>query len=241
MSVILTTVTASAAPPNLSGTWAIQRVTRLLDKVPVVGSVSTKMMTLLFVKAKQKRNKLKMTATVCAIKMKPSTDVISIGPIPGLARGLSGKSRVFTIKGKGPKFHIHQPETLFQWGMKLKNPAKDALPTTPDDPRIIDVDGDYKPGMTIRIKGLIKGELYVVQRDWSEWNGTLVSPNRIEGNIKWRFDRVIVDRSSPLLPKTHNARADQTPRHNTFTMVRVPDNIRCKTLLRDRKKFFSVR
>lgn len=66
------------------------------------------------------------------------------------------------------------------WGAQLSDPEHEDLPTSPDDPRVYDMDGDGKPGATL-VLGNNVCEMHVVQRGSSRWLGRIVSPIRIEG------------------------------------------------------------
>ena len=37
------------------------------------------------------------------------------------------------------------------------------LPGEADDPRVVDADSDGNPGVTVQVRGLIDGEVYMVQ------------------------------------------------------------------------------
>jgi len=231
--------TQDAKLPSLSGHWALLRTTNILDKVPVIGDVATKMRTLSIMKLRQKGRRITASEKVCGVKMKSDTELVSLRVKPGLAKGLSGTRRRLKLVGQGQGLRIEQSKQLFTWGVKLSKPATEPLPTTGNDPRIKDVDKDGKPGLTIVIKGIINGEMHVVQRDWSKWSGSLVNANRIEGLVDWSFERVIVGRSTPILPKTHNARVDPEPKNNRIVLVRLPSKTRCRDLKKSFKQYFG--
>jgi len=87
-------------------------------------------------------------------------------------------------------------------GAVLDDPRHDPLPTSIDDPRVVDQDGDGMPGITIAVDllGLISAEVYAVQRvryrlvGWVEEDGGAVF-----GRIEWADEQVVLDASSPLL------------------------------------------
>ncbi len=55
----------------------------------------------------------------------------------------------------------HMPVAYHAEGVALSDPATEALPTDPSDPRVLDEDADGKPGLTLQVTGLLDGEIYV--------------------------------------------------------------------------------
>ena len=239
--MMLPPVSASANSdrPSLNGRWGLLRTTRILDDVPVLGEVATRMQTLSILTVRQAGRTVTAREKVCRIRMKSNTDLVSIAVKRGLAKGLSGTKRKMRLVGEGDQLRIEQERQLFVWGATLAKPVEDLLPTTSDDPRLKDVDKDDKPGMSILIKGIIHGEMYVVQRDWSQWSGRLVTDDRIEGVVDWSFERNIVGRSNPLLPTKHKARVDSRPGKNSIILVRLPRKMKCKQLKKSVKRYFG--
>ena len=55
-----------------------------------------------------------------------------------------------------------------------------------------DDDHDGHPGVTVRIGGLIDGEVYLVQRGWSEFAGTAYDADTIRGDVRFDQDQEIL-------------------------------------------------
>jgi len=97
---------------------------------------------------------------------------------PVVARGglSSGSLRVGEIYQSGPIAEL--------WGIALDDPLHDPVPTPddgPDDPRIVDKDGDGNPGSTLVFPGSC--DAYIAQRTSTTLSGVMVAPDRIEGGI----------------------------------------------------------
>jgi hypothetical protein len=114
--------------------------------------------------------------------------------------------------------------------VELDDPMNETLPESAEDPRVIDQDGDGEPGMTVRVEGIISGDIYVAQRNWKVFCGDLVSGDettgsedapRIAGNIRWGMDQRVLGASSGLL----NRQTDSVPHpdlaRNTFEIVPI--------------------
>ena len=106
-------------------------------------------------------------------------------------------------------------------GAVLADPARDPLPTMPDDPRVFDQDADGHPGMTVSIDllGLIHGDVYVVQRVRYRLIGSVEQGGRaISGLIEWEDEQVVLGASSPLL--TAGASGTPVKGESWFHMIR---------------------
>jgi hypothetical protein len=106
---------------------------------------------------------------------------------------------------------------------------KAALPVKANDPRVFDLDEDGNPGFTLITRGLLENDLYVVERDYSEYQGTMVCQDRIEGGAgSARFDveqsylgaldPAILDDVSKIIPQPDSSQS-------RFKMVRVTDAV----------------
>ncbi len=70
------------------------------------------------------------------------------------------------------------------WGVKMADPMHDPLPTSADDPRVWDMDGDGHPGGTIWAEGPNGKkicELWIVHRTVSQWTVTVKNAILLEG------------------------------------------------------------
>jgi hypothetical protein len=85
-------------------------------------------------------------------------------------------------------------------GIRLEDPANDALPTDPNDPRIVDDDGDGKPGITVRIRVTddVTGEVYLARREIFAWEAFLVEPDRLTGTVTDSSEQLVLGASDPI-------------------------------------------
>lgn len=66
------------------------------------------------------------------------------------------------------------------WGMALEDPIADPLPTSPEDPAVIDGDGDGNPGVSLLLEGSGCSR-FMAQRQIVRYFGELLAPNDIRG------------------------------------------------------------
>ena len=121
------------------------------------------------------------------------------------------------------------PNIVEVQGATLTNPASDPLPTDPNDPAVIDQDQDGNPGITIKLGGIVSGDLYVVQRQKSDLTGIAVSSDRIEGQYGFTSEQNILA-SNPTTLKTLAAQTAITDPNlcaSTFVMARVQSAWTC--------------
>jgi hypothetical protein len=232
---------ASAKKPDLTGTWAVKRLTRVVDSAPFIGKFTVDMETIALFEGRAKGLTFTTREKVCRVAMSSSSSSIKASPMPGLAKAVSGNKRVFRLSRDKDGYLFHYPKQATIWGARLKNAATDPLPTDPKDARVIDVDGDGKPGMTIRIGGLVSGDFHIVQRDVEKWIGSVRSPNRIEGSIRWSFERSILDKTSAFLPSKNHGKADHSSKNNRFILQRVGRKAKCEDILKSPDAFFAPR
>ena len=69
-------------------------------------------------------------------------------------------------------------------GIRLDDPANEPLPTDPNDPRIVDDDGDGNPGITvtIRVSDDLSGQLYIARREIFAYEAFLTEPDLLDGH-----------------------------------------------------------
>jgi len=112
-------------------------------------------------------------------------------------RPIPVKMKVAVEKGRA---RLQRPETPTGIGVKLRNPAKDPLPTDPNDPRIADDDGDGKPGVTANIflSPELQGSIYLARREIFAYDANEQRDGSITGVVKDRSEQLVVGASNPI-------------------------------------------
>ena len=85
-------------------------------------------------------------------------------------------------------------------GIRLDDPANESLPTDPNDPRIVDDDGDGQPGITVTIKVTddLIGELYIARREIFAYEVSLTGPDTLEGTVTDGSEQLVIGASDPI-------------------------------------------
>jgi len=122
------------------------------------------------------------------------------------------------------------------WGIKdLPDPLTTVLPRNlqeasqaPHKARIYDMDEDGHEGMTMKVTGLVDGEVYAIQRKFVDLTGILRGPDHAIGLSQNRYNTIILgDDISIYDPKDGSADPHPDPKRSWFNEVRIKDDANC--------------
>ncbi len=224
--------------PDVSGKWAQQQVTTSVSKIPIVGVVETRTIAYLLLDIEQDGTQLEISSTVCSIKIdgdiKKVRSVVPQGMIDAIGT-VTRKARLERTKDGRVRFF--QPRSTDLLGVKLSKTGEQ-LPTEPDDPRVVDADKDGKPGVTVKIEGMIDGAVYVIQRSWSILRG-IAAGDQIDGKVTWKTEQVVLDASSALLNSNPDAKPHANRDRHFFRTTRIRSKSTCSDIIKGREKLFQ--
>ena len=226
--------------PDLSGRWAQYMVQTSSIKMPIFGDISdTEVRSLLLVNIEQEGIILSLTVTTCAIEMfSPDAIVETIMPDVFVA-SLETATRPGLLIPRQGKASFHLPPFYELRGVKLENPEEDPLPTDPEAPSVIDQDNDGFPGMTIRLTGALSGDLYIVQKSWSQMQSVEISEDRVTGHVVWEEQQEHLGSTNEVLRSVAvESWVKEDPSAHTFHMVRAP-NATCETIVQNGATWFG--
>ncbi len=117
--------------------------------------------------------------------------------------------------------------------------ATDSMPEAGDE-RYVDADNDGNPGVTVRVRGLVSGEVYVAQRGTTELRATRVTSEAIDGEVDWAAEQVVLGASNRLL-RNENPDTAPAPGYsgNYFRTLRVSESATCSSLQSDAEQLFG--
>lgn len=103
------------------------------------------------------------------------------------------------VTSDGGTTRLHRPETPTGVGIDLAKPT-DPLPTDPKDPRIVDDDGDGKPGITvhIRLNEDVQGDLYLARRERFAYDLEAQDDGSLTGTVDDHSEQLLIGASSDL-------------------------------------------
>jgi len=227
------TSSAPVAPaPDLNGSWAIRTVaSRYVPATGLTSAFYTRTDSVLLTSVTQTGTDVTISAAYCDQSADTDSTALAYVIIPdSYVKSL----KPFVVRGtyamgSAGADVILLPTFIEVQGATLADPTNDPLPTDPSDPAVTDQDQDGNPGITIKLGGIVSGDLYVVQRQKSELTGIAVSSDRVEGHYGFTSEQNILT-SNPTALKTlaaQTAIADPTLCASTFTMVRVQATWTC--------------
>ena len=148
-----------------------------------------------------------------------------------------------SVSEENGDLRLYLPRVYQVKGVKLEDPSTDDMPIDPQDEAYWDQDGDGKPGMTLRFiqPGMLVGELYVGQRDWTEMTGTVTGGGSVEGTIEWFSEQITLGSNPETLLESSPKSAPATDASKSyFKMVRIDEALDCAAVVADLKNLFPA-
>jgi len=224
---------------NLTGTWAQRNCQNEHYQTTLGGGDGTRV-SIALITLTQTGLTVTESAKVCDLRVPPITGTQVTFP----AAAINSIPQINTTKtldkdAVGAKYETGTDPLiqLVAWNPS-SNPASEALPTVPTDPRVYDQDSDGKPGATVLIDAGIlgRGELYVVARAVMNLTGTVKSPTEISGTMHFTSEQVTLDASKPIFKATTTV-TEQAG--STFKKVKLPTTMTCDQVVSQENTFFG--
>jgi hypothetical protein len=152
------------------------------------------------------------------------------------------ESTPVVVSGEPGAWRVQRPATPTPVGIRLDDPANEELPTDPNDPRIVDDDGDGKPGITVvvRLGDVFEGELYLARREIFAYDMVQDGPDSMVGTVTDSSEQLIIGASDPILESTE-AQWTQVPdlSFSPIELRRVGDDWDCDRLIAELDTVFD--
>ncbi|MCK6546097.1 hypothetical protein L6R52_09525 [Myxococcota bacterium] len=233
MAFVPSAVAAPPGIPQLAGRWARVQLTTAGVKVPVLGELSSKTTATLLITIRQDGADLEIEEQVCGLESVTSKGLVRTNYPPAFLTAVSGRTAVGRLKPEGDRVRYFEGrgEPVVR-GATLADPKNDPLPTTPEDPRLVDGDRDGKPGLTVEVAGFVSGKIQVVQRGGQAFSGLVRSPELVEGGVRWWTEQQILGADPDVLKNGPTPVPDPDSAKNRFRMRRVPDDFTCADVMK---------
>lgn len=148
------------------------------------------------------------------------------------AQAIEPRIQKVDVQFRDGSWHIYRPPTPTLLG--IEGDPEAPLSTDPDDPRIIDPDGDGKPGVTVQIRlfSLLKGELYITRREIFSNYLTLYSDGSLRGYVEDRSEQFVLGASWKILEQPSRSEQVSDRGLNPLILKPLPGAVRdCSGLL----------
>lgn len=119
-------------------------------------------------------------------------------------------------------------------GIRLDDPATNEFPNrqeAADDSRVWDADKDGQPGLTLLAKGVLNGEVYVLERIVSSIRASVIEQDRISGVNEFERDTVMIGASNNALIWDDSYSPNPAEQENLYRLERMQEDTSCAELL----------
>lgn len=235
VSETTTEVDASGMTGEVEGRWAMLETQTALVTTQLLGTqVQTSSSYYLADLADGK-----MTVTLCDWLTEDASKLTTTRMGDQVLGSLGPFERSFTVTPTEAGFDFTVASGVALRGVTLTDPTSEEMPTESTDARVIDQDGDDKPGITLIVQGTVNGALYVAHRHAAALDGALASDTRITGLTDWTTEQIIFG-SDPALISAQKPVAITHPDASLshFVMVKVGASDDCDAIKAQRATLF---
>jgi hypothetical protein len=212
-------------PPDLSGAWMQIVVTATTVRLPVLGEVRSVTSALLRMDIEQQDRELTIRRRACALDVDSGTSMVqTLVPdafVEAIPRTRSRARLTHTELG----WRVDGWQEREVVGMRDEGTT---MPADDRDPRVVDGDRDGAPGVSIRVRGLVSGEVWVAQRTVSRFRTADLTPDRIDGHVQWTADQVVLGATNRFLRGQNTSVPAEEPAAHRFQTRRVAEGTTCR-------------
>lgn len=225
----------ASSPPDLTGLWAKEYTLTSTYTIARIARFTTTSQTYLLAQITQRGASLQMRTRACSVHLGNTAPGFRPEIPDAFVDSLDEGTITATLSRRDGAWHLETPRVYNAQGVHLEEPTRESLPGDPDDPRVIDHEGDGHPGFTVHIEGPFGGSLFLVRRGWEQFSGT-VHARSIDGTVQWDADEVVLDATRRILRNSPETTPDLS--RSTFRMVPVDADTTCATLNARRHSYF---
>lgn len=187
-------------------------------------------------------NELKARARTCGVRQLSSGGAEMTFP-SAFVSSIPDSQLSYKILDSAGNFALKSSPLIEVLGANLNDPEKDEMPNSVSDPRVVDLDKDGKPGLTMDVKikiatMSIAGNVFTIQRvKWSE-SSTAVTADKIDGTVDWTIDQRSLGSDSQILGLI-KPKVTAVSQSSSFAMRKLPAEANCETVLLQAKSIFG--
>lgn len=155
-------------------------------------------------------------------------------------QAIQPESTPVEVSGEPGAWEVARPATPTPVGIRLDDPVNESLPTDPDDPRIVDDDGDGQPGITVEIRiGDSVEELYIARREIFAYDLVQDGPDTMTGTVTDSSEQLVIGATDPILEGSGGGWV-QVPdlSYSPILLQRVDEDWDCDRLAAERDDLF---
>lgn len=207
-----------------SGTYVLVQQTTTVAEVPIVADVVARTRAISLQRLRARGDRLEGQGTLCHLEMESSSSLVKTEFPPAFRRALPPVRTDARLEKQGDVLFFRQAKQTLVVGARLSKPDE-PLPTQADDRRVFDADGDGRPGVTVRISGIVSGDIHLVQRSTSRLSGAKTKGG-FRGRIEFQSEQSILSATSSFLESAPEAKPDWS--QSFFQLEKVSDSASCE-------------
>lgn len=215
---------SSLAGSELSGRYVLTQRSVVVADIPILPDLSTETWSVGLLDLVHGSERLRGRGKLCSIEMRTSSSLVRTELPPAFQRLLSDLQLDARLRQHEGNLLLEESPRVLVLGATLGDPERDPLPKDAGDPRVFDQDGDGHPGVTVRVRGIVNGEVYVVQRGRAGLLGK-AEPFGFRGNVHVQSEDVVLGATKPALTRRTKVRPDLG--RSTFVLRRVGAETDC--------------
>lgn len=116
---------------------------------------------------------------------------------------------------------VTRVDFLEQWAIDPSIRPDEPLPEKPDEPGVVDMEGDGKPGATLTASGLANGEIYVNNRKTLSLAGVIRSADQSFGLTTHKKEGFVLAATDPILDVDAERHQHPDPKESWWHEVRI--------------------
>lgn len=231
------TTPPEGAVERLAGLYAMQTRFASIQTLPFLGDQRSVTRAYALVTIEETGGTLRFTEEGCRAEIEGGGTTMTEIP-DAIARSVGPRAATLEFHEEGGAWRWTRPmiETAVGW---MPAGASDALPEMATDPRVFDQDEDGNPGVTVRVSGFASGDVYVVQRQRTWYDGPIGTSGEITGeNHAGGGEQRTIGASTMLLDMDVPSRADTNTEDNTVRLVPLEGEYDCDRLVSEAETLF---
>ncbi len=220
----------TAAPPELSGTWAVELTLVSAATIPVLGSVDSTTVTTGRMRTIATERGVTQRYEICDVTVEDRGAIVTSSIPDAFVEALPIRTvspwAEATDEGWRYRVELGSTHVGYDPGLSGGRPTTDA-----EDPATIDSDGDGAPGATVMVSVPLFSDVsvHITQGSRLALDGTWLSDDLVHGRAVTSYlEQNVVGASNRLFARSPSIRPDND--ESSFTLVRVPDGASCSEL-----------
>jgi hypothetical protein len=222
---------------RIVGDYVMQQRVATMQDLPFLGESEGESTSVGIASVRREGDAFVLTERGCRVESASGGGVTTTIP-DAIPRSVPPQDTPLIVYRDGAAIRWQRPETITLVGVNLTDPASEALPTTSDDPRVWDQDGDGQPGVTVTVSGFASGDIYVVQRQRASYGGTLDGDGRLAALITDASEQSVIGATNPLLNQNIPSTPHPDPQRSRILLVRTTAAYDCDRVIAETGTLF---